>query len=54
MAAIKDTKEYWRDKYLQLLEKYMRLGKAILKAMENIEPKKKIKPYKGISSGRGK
>ena len=54
MAAIKDNKDYWRDKYLALLEKHTRLGEAILKALENIEPKKKSRCGKAISSSRGK
>ena len=33
--------EYWKNKYIQLLEKYMLLGEAILKAMKNIVPKKR-------------
>jgi len=43
---MKYDKDHWKNKYLQLLEKYTRLGEVILKALENIEPKKKVKPSK--------
>jgi len=43
MAVIKDNKNYWRDRYCELLEKHVRLGEAILKALENIQSKKKTK-----------
>jgi len=50
----KDAPNYWKNKYLQLLEKHVQLGEAILKAMENIEPKKKIKLSKGDGKRRRK
>ena len=51
---MKDNKDYWRNKYFELLEKHVRVGEAILKAMKNIEPKKKTKPSKGTGKSRGK
>jgi len=45
--------DYWKNKYLQLLEKHVQLEEAILKVMQQIAPQEKTKPSKGTGS-RGK
>jgi hypothetical protein len=48
-----DVPNYWKNKFIQLLEKHLGLTEEVVKLKQSLK-KKKPKPSKGTGKSRGK
>ncbi len=49
----RDEPNYWKNKFIQLLEKHVGLSEEMIKLKQSLR-KKKTKPTKGTGKSRGK